>query len=173
MGRVIQEFKSEPIDDIVKFYEKDVENCIEGLEREPEREVMVRCFLPQKKKEQEEGNYKVSYEYSEIIYVQVKVPECIQLILAILTTDGELKIMIQKSVKTNIDSITWEQSCQFLKFYDQRDLNVYAVSVTTHILIAIPSNSGLKIKIFCTFQMRMTCNKQICDCLVKITKNHD
>ena len=55
--RVLQEFKSEPIDDIVKFYEKDVENCIEGLEREPEREVMVRCFLPQKKKEQEEGNY--------------------------------------------------------------------------------------------------------------------
>ena len=125
MGRVIQEFKSEPIDDIVKFYEKDVENCIEGLEREPEREVMVRCFLPQKKKEQEEGNYQVSYEYSEIIYVQAKVPECIQLILAILTTDGELKIMMQKSVKTNIDSVTWEQSCQFLKFYDQRDLSFF------------------------------------------------
>ena len=125
MGRVIQEFKAEPIDEICKFYEKDVENCIEGLEREPEREVMVRCFLPQKKKEQEDGNYRVSYEFSEIIYVQAKVPECIQLILAILTTDGELKIMIQKSVKTNIDSVTWEQSCQFLKFYDQRDLSFF------------------------------------------------
>ena len=123
--RVIQEFKSVKRNELVKFYEKDVENCVAELESEPEREVMVRCFLPQKKKEQEEGNYKVTYNYSEIIYVQVKVPECIQLILAILTTDGELKIMIQKTVRNSIDYITWEQSCQFLKYYDQRDLSFF------------------------------------------------
>ena len=109
----------------IKFYEEDIEACLEVLESEKSKRVLVHCYLPQGKREQEEGNYRVNYLYSESIYVKVKIPECIQSILTILTIDGELKIMCQKSINDDLNVITWEESCQFMKYYDKRDLSFF------------------------------------------------
>ena len=115
--------------DTIRFYEYEVAACLEELDNEQMRRVLTHCYLPQEVKNQEEGNYRVNYLYSESIYVYVKIPECINSILVILTIDGELKVMCQKTINNEINVISWEESCQFMKYYNKSDLSFFTYAV--------------------------------------------
>ena len=118
----------------IKFYESEIEACIEKVEGVASKRMIAHCYLPDEKKEEDQGNYRVNYYYSESICVHVQVPECIQTILVILSIDGELKLMMQKTINNEINVITWEESCQFMKYFDKRDLSffTYAIKCACH-----------------------------------------